>query len=156
MPPEVGVTVPAEFESALDRALIDWQREQNSARLWAGDASLWTGAGEEHWLGWLGLAEHGLGQLDLLSTISPTMLGGAMEIDDVVVLGMGGSSLCPDVLPGELWTRRGRAGASRPGLDRPGSDPVTRGSDRPRPNAVYRVEQVGNDSRINYVDGVLL
>ena len=98
MPPEVGVTVPAEFESALDRALIDWQREQNSARLWAGDASLWTGAGEEHWLGWLGLAEHGLGQLDLLSTISPTMLGGAMEIDDVVVLGMGGSSLCPDVL----------------------------------------------------------
>ena len=98
MPPEVGGTVPADFEAALDRALIDWQREQNSARLWAGDASLWTGAGEEHWLGWLGLAEHGLRRLDALSTITPAILGGAIEIDDVVVLGMGGSSLCPDVL----------------------------------------------------------
>ncbi len=96
MPPEGRGTVPAKFEAAVGHAVIDWQRQQNSARLWAGDASLWTGAGEERWLGWLGLAGHGLGQLGVLSTMTPAMLGGA--IDDVVVLGMGGSSLCPDVL----------------------------------------------------------
>ena len=89
-------TAPDELAAGVDRAVTDWQQQQNSARLWDGDASLWTGSGEQRWLGWLGLPESGAGQLDMLSTVAPAALNGV--VDDVVVLGMGGSSLCPDVL----------------------------------------------------------
>ena len=88
--------LPPELALAVNRAATGWEQQRNGARLWAGDASLWTGAGEDQWLGWLGLTEHSLGQLDVLSAVTPAALHGA--VDDVVVLGMGGSSLCPDVL----------------------------------------------------------
>lgn len=90
------VTTPDGLASAVDRAVADWQQNQNSARLWDGDESLWTGSGEARWLGWLGLPESGAGQAEMVSTVAPAALGGG--VDDVVVLGMGGSSLCPDVL----------------------------------------------------------
>ena len=93
---EDEVTVPDGLAAGVERAVTDWQRQQNSARLWDRDASLWTGSGEQRWLGWLGLPEPGAGQLDMLSTVAPAALNGV--VDDVVVLGMGGSSLCPDVL----------------------------------------------------------
>ena len=36
-------TAPDELAAGVDRAVTDWQQQQNSARLWDGDASLWTG-----------------------------------------------------------------------------------------------------------------
>ena len=90
------VTARDSLAAEVDRAVTDWQQQQNSARLWDGDASIWTGSGEQRWLGWLGLPDQDAGQLDMLSTVAPAALSGV--VDDVVVLGMGGSSLCPDVL----------------------------------------------------------
>jgi glucose-6-phosphate isomerase len=90
------IRTPDGRAAAVDRAVADWQQNQNSARLWDGDESLWTGSGEARWLGWLGLPESGAGQSEMLSTVAPAALNG--DVDDVVVLGMGGSSLCPDVL----------------------------------------------------------
>ena len=60
-------------------------------RIWARDPTVWTRTDEASWLGWLDepnrMLER-LGELDALES----------DFDDVVVLGMGGSSLGPEVL----------------------------------------------------------
>ncbi|MBA2461244.1 MAG: glucose-6-phosphate isomerase [Actinobacteria bacterium] len=64
-------------------------------RIWAYDASVWTGADEDRWLGWL----------DVVTRMRPhvgelTAFGEAAreQFDGCVLLGMGGSSLAPEVL----------------------------------------------------------
>ena len=65
-------------------------------RLWERDASLWTGTDEASWLGWLGLPEEEIAQLDHLKRAQEDARAGSF--DHVLLLGMGGSSLCPEVL----------------------------------------------------------
>jgi glucose-6-phosphate isomerase len=66
-------------------------------RIWARDPTVWTGAGEAEWLGWLAEPRRMLEQLDeVLSFANDVVSAGA--IDDFVVLGMGGSSLAPEVI----------------------------------------------------------
>jgi len=90
------IALSASLQPACDAALDDWRRAGNVRRLWAGDATLWTSADEHQWLGWLDIVDEQrqcLGQLDRLA-------------DDIrkdgfthaVLLGMGGSSLGPEVL----------------------------------------------------------
>ena len=64
--------------------------------MWAGDKSLWSGADEDHWLGWLRIVEQELGDSDRLEDFANTVKARAFA--DVVLLGMGGSSLGPEVL----------------------------------------------------------
>ena len=63
-------------------------------RIWARDASLWTGSGEARWLGWL---DEPLRMLERVPDLLE-LAEGAAELDDVVLLGMGGSSLAPEVM----------------------------------------------------------
>ena len=64
-------------------------------RIWARDASLWTASGEEKWLGWLDEpARMRVQAAELVRFAEETMDG----YDDAVLLGMGGSSLAPEVL----------------------------------------------------------
>jgi len=66
-------------------------------RIWERDPSVWTGGDEAQWLGWLDEPARMLEQLDgILEFANEVVSAGA--IDDVVVLGMGGSSLAPEVL----------------------------------------------------------
>jgi glucose-6-phosphate isomerase len=66
-------------------------------RIWARDPTVWTGADEGDWLGWLDEPQRMLEQLDeVLEFANEVVSAGA--IDDVVVLGMGGSSLAPEVM----------------------------------------------------------
>jgi transaldolase/glucose-6-phosphate isomerase len=66
-------------------------------RIWARDPTVWTGADEAHWLGWLDEPQRMQEQLDdVLSFANDVISAGA--IDDFVVLGMGGSSLAPEVM----------------------------------------------------------
>jgi glucose-6-phosphate isomerase len=64
-------------------------------RIWERDPSVWTGGDEAHWLGWLDeparMRERVGELLDFATRMQP-------EVDDVVLLGMGGSSLAPEVL----------------------------------------------------------
>jgi len=65
-------------------------------RIWARDPTVWTGADEAEWLGWLDEPQRMLDGLDeVLEFANEVVSAGA--IDDVVVLGMGGSSLAPEV-----------------------------------------------------------
>jgi len=67
-------------------------------RLWAGDSSLWPGNASEtaQRLGWLHLPETMQAPADALATLSAEVGNGAIR--DVVLLGMGGSSLGAEVL----------------------------------------------------------
>ena len=60
-------------------------------RIWARDPTVWTGGDEAHWLGWLDEPARMLERLDELEALE-------RDFDHFVVLGMGGSSLAPEVL----------------------------------------------------------
>jgi hypothetical protein len=62
-------------------------------RIWARDATLWTGRDEAQWLGWLDEPVRMRDRLDELLELDLTV-----DVDGVVLLGMGGSSLAPEVL----------------------------------------------------------
>ena len=65
-------------------------------RIWARDATLWTGHGEAKWLGWLDEPMRMRSRVgDLLRFVEDLAAPGI--IDTFVLLGMGGSSLAPEV-----------------------------------------------------------
>ncbi len=88
-------TWPSLVAEKIDQAVDDWQRREKVGRLWAGDAALWTGSDESEWLGWLRNFKDRRSREEL-DTVSAVVLDGAF--DDVLVLGMGGASLCSEVL----------------------------------------------------------
>ena len=90
------LAVPADLRGAVDAAAADWQSNDKIERFWKKDASLWTSDGEEQWLGWIDIVERH--QKDLWSLAE---LGGDVQsvgYKSALLLGMGGSSLCPEVL----------------------------------------------------------
>ena len=80
---------------AVSATLEDWSREDKTVRLWSGDASLWTGSGEEGWLGWLRLADDPGPGPQLEQLVREVCREGFTHL---LLLGMGGSSLFPEVL----------------------------------------------------------
>jgi transaldolase/glucose-6-phosphate isomerase len=88
--------LPGELTKQVNASLAEWQTRKNVQRLWAHDASLWTGADEGHWLGWLGIVEEQLAQCAMLENFAQEVHAAGFR--HALVLGMGGSSLCPDVL----------------------------------------------------------
>ena len=64
-------------------------------RIWAHDASVWTGGDEDRWLGWLDVVARIRPHVDELNAFAA---GAREQFDHTVLLGMGGSSLAPEVL----------------------------------------------------------
>ena len=64
--------------------------------MWARDASLWTGTDEANWLGWLGIVEEEIAHPIELRNLAKEVWSAGFK--DALLLGMGGSSLCPEVL----------------------------------------------------------
>jgi transaldolase/glucose-6-phosphate isomerase len=89
-------TLPADLEATVRVTLAAWAAGGTVRRLWARDATLWSGADEASWLGWLGIAEEQLGRLEHLRRVAEDAQTGGFT--HVLLLGMGGSSLCPEVL----------------------------------------------------------
>lgn len=89
-------TLPTELETAVAASLESWRRDGKVRRLWAGDASLWTGDDEPGWLGWLDIVEEQREQANGLETLAEGIR--RQGLDHMVLLGMGGSSLGPEVL----------------------------------------------------------
>jgi transaldolase / glucose-6-phosphate isomerase len=85
--------LPEQLASAAKRAVEDWKAGK-VRRLWQRDASLWTGADEASWLGWLDIVEQQISDIGQLRRLAEE----AKTVSDVLLLGMGGSSLCPEVL----------------------------------------------------------
>src|SRR5438309_1197323 len=86
--------LPDELEEQVAAARTEWTGK--IARIWEKDASVWSGEDEAKWLGWLDISERELENaakyVDLQSDIA------SAGFSDVLLMGMGGSSLCPEVL----------------------------------------------------------
>jgi transaldolase/glucose-6-phosphate isomerase len=84
----------ATLQPLVDETVTRLDQEDAPRRLWAKDPTLWVpGTEPEKWTGWLTVAEKMRERIDRLEERAQEAAGCA----DVVVLGMGGSSLCPDV-----------------------------------------------------------
>jgi transaldolase/glucose-6-phosphate isomerase len=89
-------SLPHNLSRAVEKSLDEWTAETKVQRLWARDASLWTGGDESKWLGWLDI-------VDAQQRSAKDFEEFAREIRSTgfthaLLLGMGGSSLCPEVL----------------------------------------------------------
>ena len=91
-----NTSLPRDLGALMDEAVDEWQRRGKVERLWAGDASLWSGTDEGEWMGWLAVTEDQLAHLDHLRRIVRSVREEGFT--DALLLGMGGSSLCPEVL----------------------------------------------------------
>lgn len=85
-----------ELAQAVDAAAKAWDAAGNTARLWAKDASLWTGTDEDRWLDWLDVVDEQRDRHDLFAELAGLVRGRGFT--HALLLGMGGSSLGPDVL----------------------------------------------------------
>ena len=87
-------TLPAALQQAVDARLETARAGAWGRRLWAGDATLWTGADEGQWLGWLAA-----GKGEQVDPAALGQLAGETKgLRDAVLLGMGGSGLGPEVI----------------------------------------------------------
>jgi transaldolase/glucose-6-phosphate isomerase len=98
-------SLPKEISAQVDGVIDEWRATGKVERIWAHDASIWTSSHEDSWLGWLNLSLDQSSQNNQFADlIGQVLLEG---FTDAVVLGMGGSSLCPDVLAGTFPARVG-------------------------------------------------
>jgi transaldolase/glucose-6-phosphate isomerase len=89
-------TLPDKFENDVNASLQNWKKNGKVKRLWQKDASLWTGTDEDKWLGWLDITEQQIEDIDKLKQIAADIKKAGFK--NALLLGMGGSSLCPEVL----------------------------------------------------------
>ncbi len=87
---------PGPLAGAVASSLEEWKKNNKVARLWQKDASLWSGTDESNWLGWLTITEEQLVHIDVLRQIAEDVKKARFK--HALLLGMGGSSLCPEVL----------------------------------------------------------
>ncbi|NOT57814.1 MAG: bifunctional transaldolase/phosoglucose isomerase [Deltaproteobacteria bacterium] len=88
--------LPEALTTQVNSSLAEWRTRKHIQRLWARDASVWTGTDEGQWLGWLSIVEEQRAHCSELEHFAQeTRTAGFRH---ALVLGMGGSSLCPEVL----------------------------------------------------------
>ena len=90
---------------AVQNVLQDWDGQGTLRQLWARDAKVWTGGDESKWLDWLNAVDRSREAVPML-----TALGTSLRQEDftaALLIGMGGSSLGPEVLAKILGTESG-------------------------------------------------
>jgi transaldolase/glucose-6-phosphate isomerase len=90
---------------AVQKTMEDWRSGGKVRRLWAKDASLWSGTDEAQWLGWLHIVDDRIQNLEQFANLQEDIRKAGFK--HVTLLGMGGSSLCPEVLKRTFGAREG-------------------------------------------------
>ncbi len=98
----------ATLQPAVDARLAALQKDDAPRRLWAKDSTLWSSDPAKRdeirdRLGWLSVAEQMLEHVQEFRDLARD----GRTYSDVVLLGMGGSSLCPDVLRNTFGSTKG-------------------------------------------------
>ncbi len=98
----------ATLQPAVDARLAQLQKDDAPRRLWAKDSTLWSSDPAKRdeirdRLGWLSVAEQMLEHVQEFRDLARD----GRTYSDVVLLGMGGSSLCPDVLRNTFGSTKG-------------------------------------------------
>ncbi len=94
-----------ELDGAVKETLEDWRGRGLVRKLWQRDSSVWTGTDEGRWLGWLDSIDQGLEQRPDYRTFARDVQRAGFT--DLLLLGMGGSSLGPEVLGLTFGTKPG-------------------------------------------------
>jgi transaldolase/glucose-6-phosphate isomerase len=94
--PGQTIAVGAALQKDYDAELEAWRHDGRIRKLWQGDAALWSNKDEAQWLGWLSIIGDELADIARLEAFAREVT--EKGITDVVLLGMGGSSLGPEVL----------------------------------------------------------
>jgi transaldolase / glucose-6-phosphate isomerase len=89
-------SLPPAIQADVDATIAEWGESEKVARLWGLDASIWTGADESNWLGWLRIADDQLAHVEQLEAIARDVR--ETGFGHALLLGMGGSSLFPELL----------------------------------------------------------
>ncbi len=85
-----------EVKAAFEAEMEAWRKNGRIRKLWAGDKALWTNADEDKWMGWLRVVESEQADIAVLQAFAKEVK--QRGFTDVALLGMGGSSLGPEVL----------------------------------------------------------
>jgi transaldolase/glucose-6-phosphate isomerase len=98
---------PGKYEAAVEAGLGQLAEENLVERIWAGDYTVWKPDPKEitNRLGWLAIADEMLGNVERLNEFVDDVRGAGYR--DVVLLGMGGSSLAPEVFSKVFGTADG-------------------------------------------------
>src|SRR5205807_4106349 len=88
------LSLPNDLSQAVEAALDQWDAHGNTQRLWARDASLWTGGDENKWLGWSNIVDEQQQTIRRFTNFAAEVKDGGFS--HALLLGMGGSSLCPE------------------------------------------------------------
>ncbi|MGA8143476.1 MAG: bifunctional transaldolase/phosoglucose isomerase [Candidatus Acidiferrales bacterium] len=88
--------LPENLAAAVKTTLEDWKTNGKVKRLWARDASLWSNTDEANWLGWLTIADDEIAHSRDFKQIADDIRQNGFT--HAVLLGMGGSSLCVEVM----------------------------------------------------------
>jgi transaldolase / glucose-6-phosphate isomerase len=100
----LGYNLPGDLAQNVRATLEDWKKNNKVKRLWARDASLWSNKDEGNWLGWLGIVEEQIAHNSDFKKIAEEIHKGGFT--HLVLLGMGGSSLCVEVF-GKTFGKQG-------------------------------------------------
>ncbi len=98
-------SLPHNLSEAVEATLDDWHANGKVKSLWAGDASLWTGGDEGKWLGWLNIVGEQKRSIRRFTNFAEEVKDA--RFSQVLLLGMGGSSLCPEVMRKSFGKRQG-------------------------------------------------
>ena len=93
---KISYKLPPALAEGVKSSLADWKTNNKVARLWQRDPTLWTGADEGKWLGWLTVVDEQLKDVANLKKLAAEIK--KAKFRHAVLLGMGGSSLCVEVL----------------------------------------------------------
>jgi transaldolase/glucose-6-phosphate isomerase len=88
------LALPGALGKTVEKEAEDWRASAKVRRLWQRDRTVWTGTDEDKWLGWLTSAA----KADIADYEDFAQRVKGQNFSDAVVLGMGGSSLGPEVL----------------------------------------------------------
>jgi transaldolase/glucose-6-phosphate isomerase len=102
---QLTYSLPEPLAAAVKESLVDWRTEGKVRKLWGRDATLWSGRDEAQWLGWLGIANDQLAHIQRLTDIREAARSAGFS--HVLLLGMGGSSLGPEVIKTTFGTING-------------------------------------------------
>jgi transaldolase / glucose-6-phosphate isomerase len=88
-------SLPKELNNVVKEAQQIWDKGGNTERLWKKDPALWTNTDEGKWLGWLDIVDQQLSSLSKFKALAAEIAEDAFT--HILLLGMGGSSLAPEV-----------------------------------------------------------
>lgn len=89
-------SLPPKIEGAVRSLIAEWNGEEKIRRIWERDAAVWTGSDESKWLDWLTVADEEIGETLQYNDLQADIEQAGFE--HILLMGMGGSSLCPEVL----------------------------------------------------------